>query len=196
MEVQDQTKSLTYEVEKEIKGEKLLSELIIYIASKCQDDETFGATKLNKILWWSDFAAFAKYGEPITGVAYQRLQNSPVPKKLLPVQERLTKDKSIVVREFRNPLGYTRKVVIPLRTPKIDYFNSYEVALVDLVIDKTKGKTATKISDMSHGKAWEIAGQDKEPIPYEAAFLSNEPTNAYDIARTRELAREHGWATN
>lgn len=187
------TDNLTYEVKKETSGEKILGELLIYIASKCQDDKNFGATKLNKILWWSDFEAFAKYGKPITGVSYHRLRNGPVPKRLLPVRERLEKDGSIVIRKDEEYPGRARHVVIPLREPDMSHFKAEEIALVDRVIALTQGKTASEISDMSHGKAWEIAGHDKELIPYEAAFLSNEPVNPYDIARTRELAREHGW---
>lgn len=193
MEAQNKENNFTYEVEKETDGEDILGELIIYIAGKCDDDSTFGATKLNKILWWSDFVAFAEYGKPITGVAYQRLQNGPAPKRLLPVRDKLIHDGSIVIRPHKESLGYARNIVTPLREPKMDCFSAHEIALVDRIIEMTRGKTASEISDMSHGKAWEIAGGNKEPIPYEAVFLSNEPVNAYDISRTRELAREHGW---
>ena len=47
-------------------GEVRLLELILYVAEKCQDDPKFGATKLNKILWWADFLAYAQHGTPIT----------------------------------------------------------------------------------------------------------------------------------
>ena len=59
----------------ELKGEEKLRELIIYISDKCIDDETFGAVKLNKILYLSDFDHYAKYGIPITGLPYQSLIN-------------------------------------------------------------------------------------------------------------------------
>ena len=37
------------------KTRRRLGELILYIAERCADDHTLGATKLNKILWFSDF---------------------------------------------------------------------------------------------------------------------------------------------
>src|SRR5437660_6974881 len=48
-------------------------ELVLYICQKCATDQKFGATKLNKILYFSDFLAYAELGEPITGFEYQRL---------------------------------------------------------------------------------------------------------------------------
>ena len=59
---------LTYG-EDDARGDERLGELILYVASKCTEDQLFGATKLNKILWRSDFRAYAKHGEPITASA-------------------------------------------------------------------------------------------------------------------------------
>ena len=47
---------LTYG-ENDAHSDERLGELILYVADKCADDPRFGATKLNKILWWSDFQA-------------------------------------------------------------------------------------------------------------------------------------------
>ena len=41
-----------------------------------QADSKFGATKLNKILWWSDFLACAQRGKPITGIEYMTRQRT------------------------------------------------------------------------------------------------------------------------
>ena len=70
-----------------IGDEEKLSELILYISQKCATDPKFGAVKLNKILYLSDFLAFGNWGEPITGVEYQHLshltQLSTTPLRLL-----------------------------------------------------------------------------------------------------------------
>src|SRR6266498_2034018 len=71
----------------EMDCEERLREMILYICAKCADDPAFGATKLNKILWFSDFLAYFQRGVPITGVAYQRLSRGPAPKRLVPVRE-------------------------------------------------------------------------------------------------------------
>ena len=46
-------------------GEAKLKELMLYVADKCSQDPNFGATKLNKILWWANFLAFGKIRKPV-----------------------------------------------------------------------------------------------------------------------------------
>jgi len=69
--------------------DKRLGELMLYVAWKCADDPKFGATKLNKILYFSDFLSFLRTGEAITGSEYVKQKNGPIPKHLVPVRESL-----------------------------------------------------------------------------------------------------------
>ena len=41
--------------------------LMLYLAHRCQEADYFGSTKLCKLLYYSDFTAFARTGSPITG---------------------------------------------------------------------------------------------------------------------------------
>ncbi len=175
-------------------GEAGLRELILYVATQCQDDPKFGATKLNKILWWADFLAYAEHGRPITGIEYQRLGNGPAPRRLVPVRIQMEADGDIVLAEVPGRGGYVQKKIVPLRAANLDVFSAADIAVVDDVIRALWKKTAKGVSTLSHGKAWEVAG-DGESIPYEAVFLSDDPINRYDVARTKELARRFGWAT-
>lgn len=170
-----------------------LRELILYIATECQADPNFGATKLNKILWWSDFLSYAEYGEPITGLEYQRLRNGPAPRRLLPVRAAMISDGHIIISEVPIRGGYIRQQIVPLRAPNLDVFDPTDIAIVDHVIKALRRRTAKGVSNLSHGKAWEVAS-DGDPIPYEAIFLSDDPINRSDVARTKELARRFGWA--
>ena len=175
-------------------GEDRLRELILYIAEECQADSKFGATKLNKILWWSDFLACAQRGKPITGIEYMRLGKGPAPKRLLPVREAMQADGEIVVTKVASLGGYVQQRIVPLREPDLSVFQPAEIALVDRVIRALWPKTAKGVSNLSHGKAWEVAA-DRAPIPYEAVFLSDARVDRYDVGRTKELARQLGWAT-
>ena len=58
---------------------------LLYVARESKDDIRFGLTKLNKILYFSDFKAFAILGCAITGATYRRLDYGPVPSVLLDV---------------------------------------------------------------------------------------------------------------
>lgn len=172
--------------------EKRLRELILYISAQCQNDSRFGATKLNKILWWADFLSYAQYGKPITGIEYQRLGNGPAPRRLVPVRNAMQAAGEIAFAEVAVRGGHIQKKIVPLRQPDLDLFGPTDIAVVDDVIRALWKKTATGVSSLSHGKAWEVAA-DGESIPYEAVFLSDDPVNRYDVARTKELARQFGW---
>jgi hypothetical protein len=89
---------------------------------------------------------------------------------------------------------YQQKRVVPLRAPDLSLFSAEDIAIVDEMIQGLWQRTATAVSELSHGIAWKVAG-DRERIPYEAVFLSDEPLTEYDIARTHELAQRYGWRT-
>lgn len=172
-------------------GDDRLAELILHIAKKCEDDTSFGATKLNKILWWADFLSYARHGRPITGAEYQRLKNGPAPKRLIPVRTRLVRDGDIVLQE-RTVFKRIQKRIVPLRKANYALFTAEQIALVDEIISNLWNDNATTVSEDSHGKAWEIA-RDRQSIPYESIFLSDEPTSLLDVSETHELANRFGW---
>ena len=169
-------------------GEARLKELILYVSMQCSNDPAFGATKLNKILWKADFMAFAHHGTPITGVEYMRLPNGPVPRRLKPLQEELIQEKRAVVTELPAQWSYKRKVTVPLVQPNLNLFTPEQISLVDEVITAYLPLTASAVSELSHGKAWEII-PNRGRIPYEAAFLSDSVTKAAGI-RAREICIE------
>ena len=155
-------------------------------------DATFGATKLNKILWWADFLAYAKLKKPITGVSYQKLPNGPAPRQLVVVRKKLEREDGANVSKELTVLGTTRHRLVPRRKPDLSMFTVDQIALVDEIITELWNKSAEEVSRGSHGKAWELA-KDGENIPYEAIFLSDDAPTGDDILRTYELSEEHGW---
>ena len=167
-----------------------LKELIVYIALRCQDDPAFGAIKLNKILFRADFQSYRQRGRPITGTAYFRLKHGPAPKAMKPVSDELHREDA--VRTQRRLIGgHEQKRPIALRPANLEYFDGEDIAIVDEVITDLWGKSATAVSEQSHGVQW-MTRSDKDFIPYEAAFLSDEPVTADDIERARELIEELG----
>lgn len=173
-------------------AEQRLRELILYVAEKCQGDPKFGATKLNKILWWADFLAYGQRGKPITGVEYMRLPQGPVPKRYLPVSEQMKADGVFDLAIVSTYGGYQQKRPVALRPANLNVFTPDDIAIVDHVIAALRHKTAKGVSTQSPGKAWEVA-EDRGLIPYEAVFLSNDPINRDDVTRTKALARQNGW---
>ena len=188
--VRDYDKHLSYRIDVP-DGQRKFRELIIYIAKKCGEADFFGATKLNKILYWADFEAFRRFGQPITGARYFRLPNGPAPKALLPVRGELEAEGAITIEH--RPIGNRRQDrVVAERMPYTDLFSDDELAVVDEFISRFWGQTAEEVSDASHDIIWKTRN-DGDAIPYEAIYLSNGDVTPQEIERTRQLAKEFAW---
>lgn len=185
--------TLTFRTRPKREANERLRELILYIADVCQDDEYFGAMKLNKLLYRVDTLAFAELGEPVTGAEYMRQKLGPVPRHLLPVKEEgegrdwVERERSFYGRP--NP----QKRIVPLREADLSKFTPQQVALIDRVIRENWRKSGTEMSDQTHGRVWRALGTDGTPWAYEYAFVSDAPLDEYDLARTNELAEQFDW---
>jgi hypothetical protein len=171
-----------------VASEEKFRELVLYVSQKCAFDPTFGATKLNKILFYSDFFAFAKSGAPITGAEYQRLRNGPAPRMLLPVRAKMIQEQILGIQEVPLKSGRIQKRTVGLRQPNLRIFTGDEIAMVDYIIEALSDCDAETVSDISHRMVgWQIA-LEGETIPYETVFLSNEPLSEAEILRGQEIA--------
>src|SRR5271165_7371046 len=175
-----------------IGDEEKLSELILYISQKCATDPKFGAVKLNKILYLSDFLAFGNWGEPITSVEYQHLRKGPAPRRLVPVRDALQKSGKLVVQTLPLKSGNRQVRTVNLVDPNLKVFSGREIALVDSIIEDLWDMDAEESSEFSHRfVGWKMT-QENEPIPYGSIFISDEPLSPAEIRRGQELAGEFG----
>ena len=187
------TTKLTYEFP-QLDGEAKLRELILYIADKYVDAPKFGMTKLNKTLYFADSYWYKRTGKPITGVKYMRLDNGAVPQRMKYLLEKMVDNGDIIIKTNPLPRKYTQDRVIAKETPNLDqYFTPSQIAWVDKLIELLWDESAEEVSEASHGIAWRVYDIQKEPIPYEASLLSDEPITMSDIERTGELAEKYGW---
>lgn len=166
-------------------------ELLIYISAQSESDPHFGAIKLNKILYYSDFRAFERFGLPLTGMRYVKLKLGPAPRALVLVRSELIEEGAL--RLDRVPRGpYTQDRTVALREPVLAHFKADEIALVDEVIKELWTQNGTEVSNASHDVRWNVM-QLGDAMPYELAFLSDEPVTERDNQRTEELAKRFGW---
>lgn len=145
--------------------------LLHYVVWKAGDLDGFGATKLYKVLWFSDARAYMLFGEPITGESYVREKYGPMPRHALTVIQELSEDGAIrVSREqyFNNPMRRFHSERVPDRLS----LDTRQRDIVDYWIKHIANEhTATSISEQSHDYAWEIAKLGEE-IPYHAIFAN------------------------
>lgn len=173
-------------------------ELILLIAEQSERDHSFGATKLNKLLFYADFVAFLTLGQAITWHRYQKLNNGPAPRVLIPITERMKAEGEIAVSE-RTYYGMKQKRTIALREPNLNVFSGPEVALVMKIIEDSWGKSAREMTQLSHAFiGWQLAGEG-EDIPYEVALIDTEEPSPEETARgialepmAKECLTRHG----
>lgn len=158
-----------------------LKELILYIAGESKDDPRFGALKLNKILYYSDFISYRELGKPITGATYQNLSEGPAPKEFLPAVAELEDEGAstyFVTRYFK----YPQRRLTPLRPANTSLFKLEELELVDEVIKALWSFNGSEASLLAHEEwGWKLT-QEGEYIPYRTAWLSSEPLTQKQIA--------------
>lgn len=167
--------------------EQKFAELLLYVASRMSSDPTFGATKLNKVLFYCDFFHYADQGVAITGAEYQRLRNGPAPRRLLPVQADLVASDAAYI--VRTAVGqFVQKRLVPLREADLRLFSAPEIAYVEKIIDWLEGRTATAVSRMTHHMlAWKIT-EPGETIPYNAVFLYDGPLTEDVVLHAKQIA--------
>lgn len=168
-------------------------ELMLYAAEQSEGDDYFGAVKLNKILFFSDFLSYGLMGQPITGATYLREDHGPVPRELKWMSREIveSRDGFFEKRPFFN---HTQIRLVPHRPPNPNHFTIEERDMIDNVIRNLAPRTAGEASLLSHERsfAWQIADRGEE-IPYTAVFLSARRATSTDVARGLELARKYGW---
>ena len=139
-------------------------EMIAYFA---QTPDLF-VTKLAKLMFYADFLHYKEQTTSITGLAYARLPQGPVPEHY----ERIRADvleNSIVEIEERCGEDWSGEVLVARRKPKLGVFSKDETAVLESVRQRLGSRTSQSLSEMSHAEmAWKATAMGRR-IPYETA---------------------------
>ena len=129
-----------------------------YVIWKAGNREGFGATKLNKVLWFSDARVYVIKGHPITGATYIRQKWGPIPKPAMPAREQLQQAGLIEIWTDQGQTRFRAK-----SQPDMSSFKDYEIKALDHWIQEIdEHHTAQSISDKTHDYGWEIAKMGEE----------------------------------
>lgn len=147
-----------------------LKEMILYIADKSKDDPAFGSTKLNKILFTSDFYYYGLTGKSITSCIYIHLDRGPAPKGMADILSELVNDNKIEIKET-SYFGFTQKRVIPKTTYNLSGFSEAEKNFVDVVVKKFETWNGSELTKWTHSLIpWRLTTKNEE-IPYHSIFM-------------------------
>lgn len=167
-----------------------IQELVLYIADRSQGDNTFGRTKLAKILYFADFASYRKYKQPITGSAYVRWQYGPVPEHFLDILDEMESSRQIVTIEA-DYFEHEQKRVTPIRKADVSMFSGRDIQIIEDVIRRFWNRSAKEISEESHGIAWKSTAPDQK-IPYEYSQIDDSPLTQAELDHAMQLAKAYG----
>jgi hypothetical protein len=176
--------------------EDKFTEMVLYCAQLLEADRFGGATKLNKVLFFADFAHIRKTGTSISGAEYQKLPNGPAPRRLVPVRRRLVEDRRAELLEEFDALGYQHHRLRARDEPDLSAFAADEVATIDGVANELRSLTGSQVSDLAHGEpGWKLVAHG-ETIPHSTAYLATDaevPDHLRETVQQRaaELAAEH-----
>jgi len=166
-------------------NESKLRELIVYISTISEKDDSFGAIKLNKLLFRADFTAYAQWGKPLTGVEYFALENGPAPKPMKRLLKMMQAKGDIAIRK-KDYFGLEQHRVFPLRQAELN-FTVDEINLVFRLIQRYWGRSGKSMSDESHEFLGWVLAKPEETIPYSVALVGGREPTLDEIRRGLEL---------
>ncbi|MBT3039121.1 MAG: SocA family protein [Candidatus Thiodiazotropha sp. (ex Codakia orbicularis)] len=164
--------------------------MVHYVCRKmATDSKSLGATKLHKVLWFSDGYNYTRRGVPMSGEKYIKHDYGPFSTHLAEVVHELEGEHKLRTGESQH-YGKTKKDFIGVGVVDTSSLTERELRILDENIDSIcYGHTANSISEKSHDEIWEMAYQF-EQIPYEALIAKFIKPTDEDIEWAKsEIAR-------
>lgn len=127
-------------------------------------------TKMNKLLFFSDFLMYRESCFSISGLKYQAIQRGPVPVNFQSLYDFLY-NKNIIKINTVDFGDYYGEQIINSIDFDAELFSTEEMKILTFVVEKFENINSTQISDLSHmEKAWIENIEDKEYINYNYSF--------------------------
>ena len=168
-----------------------LAAAVAYLAERSRNDDYFGVTKLVKLLYYADCAAYLRTGRPITGATYVHMPHGPYPDDWQRIERWLEDEQAIVILDEDIPNGHRRRRPVAGGTAAADALDEGERRFLDEQLRRFADFSATQIEDYSHDElAWHVAKQG-EVVPYELSGIRRPsgPPDEETTARGRRIAK-------
>jgi len=146
-----------------------IANVVLYF---CHNVSQLWVTKLNKLLFYSDFNFFKDFTISLTGLKYVKLDYGPVPdnyENLLWTLE----NSSFITINLASIGSYSGKLIKALSDYEPDVFSEQEMHILEVVKDKYAYLNTSSISDISHEEKGWIETPFHHIISYEYASVLN-----------------------
>lgn len=156
-------------------------QVLLYILEKVGGKANIGLTVLYKLLYFIDFDYYEKYEEQLMGLTYIKNHHGPTPKEFVKVVEEMKKAGEI--EEVKSQyFKYEQRKFLPRVSSDLSKLNGRELEMIDSVLARLSDKSATELSQYSHGDVPWITHEENEPISYESVFYRNDPYSVRQYA--------------
>jgi transcriptional regulator with XRE-family HTH domain len=138
-------------------NESKFKEVLLYILERVGAKSNVGLTVLYKLMYFSDFDFYEKYGRHLTGANYRKIEHGPAPTSFDNIVSQMI-DGGEITKVVADYHGKAQKRYLPLRRADVSSLSGTEVQVIDAVLSRHSDKNATEISEYSHGDApWQKA---------------------------------------
>jgi uncharacterized phage-associated protein len=184
-------------MEKDYSIEKFIN-CALYFAKKT-DPNKIGILKLNKLLYYIDFEHYKKYGRPILGDIYFKMELGPVPSFSYNLfnlafygngnDNKSTEEiKSSISLKKVKVKDYNINIIVPKKKFNKDIFSSSEIKVMENVAKKHFSDTGTSMSKKTHAAntPWSKTDQN-QVIDYDLVLDKSSISKEYtDYWKKRE----------
>ncbi|MFV0553244.1 MAG: type II toxin-antitoxin system antitoxin SocA domain-containing protein [Mangrovibacterium sp.] len=130
-------------------------------------------TKMNKLLFYTDFMMYKNYGISMSGMKYRAIMMGPVPNNFNSIFEYLANKEEFDIRFVSFPDGGTGEQFKPNpnRTFDTQQFSEAELNILESVAERFENVSTNEIIEISHQeKAWIENNEGKKLIDYYYGF--------------------------
>ncbi|MHC1780181.1 MAG: type II toxin-antitoxin system antitoxin SocA domain-containing protein [Bacteroidales bacterium] len=148
------------------------TEMVVFFAEKLEPWKT----KLNKLLFYTDFIKYKNTGFSMSGAQYRAIPLGPVPNNFNSIYEYLCNKKEIDINyiNISESISGEQFVLNKNRAFNKSLFNEAELKILEYVAERFKNTSTNDIIDISHKeKAWIENWEEKKLIDYNYSFELN-----------------------
>jgi len=158
---------------------KKFKEVLLYILGKVGSKPNVGMTVLYKLLYFIDFDYYEKYETQLIGAKYMKNTHGPTPVTFAAIVDAM-KSKGEIEEVESKYFQYDQKKFLPRRQADLSALSGQEKALIDDVLNRLSDKSATELSNYSHGDMPWLVAKDREVLDYETVFYRNDSYSVRD----------------
>lgn len=141
-----------------------LKNLMLYLLENTND---VWCTKMNKLLFYTDFLAYRENGMAISGLSYKAIDFGPVPERWNVVYSEFDE----IHQELRSAGDFVGSVLTATGKPDMTLFTEAELKVMEQVSARFNSLSSRELSRLSHEeKAWINHHDRHESIPFAEAF--------------------------